>query len=91
MRGFYLVSCTDCIQFWPSAFDVLNRKGLYSPTVQGIFHHNLNEGLLHISAARFQDLWCLVGSVNGSSSSNDNTVDPKESSLADIHFCFESF
>ena len=42
------------------AFDLLNHKGLHSPTVQGIFHHNLNEGLLHISAARFRDLWCLI-------------------------------
>jgi hypothetical protein len=46
------------------AFDLLNRKGLNSPTVQGVFHHNLKEGLLHISTARFRDLWCVVAGVD---------------------------
>jgi hypothetical protein len=46
------------------AFDLLKRKGLQSPTVEGTFHHHLKEGLLHISEARFRDLWCVIGKVN---------------------------
>ncbi|KAF8240041.1 hypothetical protein L208DRAFT_1374469 [Tricholoma matsutake] len=43
------------------AFDLLKHKGLHSPTVEGTFHHHLKEGLLHISEARFHDLWTIVG------------------------------
>jgi hypothetical protein len=46
------------------AFDLLKRKGLQSPTVEGTFHHHLKEGLLHISEARFRDLWCVIGKVD---------------------------
>ena len=46
------------------AFDLLKRKGLHSPTVEGAFHHHLKEGLLHISEARFRDLWSVVGKVD---------------------------
>ena len=45
------------------AFDLLNRKGLQSPTIQGVFHQNLKDGYLHIAAARFRDVWCVVGNV----------------------------
>jgi len=43
--------------------DLLKRKGLHSHTVQGTFHHNLSEALLHIAEARFRDLWLVVGKV----------------------------
>jgi hypothetical protein len=45
------------------AFDLLKRKGLHSPSVQGTFHNHLREALLHIAEARFCDLWCVVGEV----------------------------
>jgi hypothetical protein len=45
-------------------FDLLKRKGLQSLTVEGTFHHHLKEALLHISEARFCDLWSLVGRVD---------------------------
>ena len=45
-------------------FDLLKHKGLHSPTVEGTFHHHLKEGLLHISEARFRDLWSIIGKVN---------------------------
>jgi hypothetical protein len=46
------------------AFDLLNRKGLHAPSIQGTFHHHMKEALYHISEARFRDLWCVVGKVN---------------------------
>jgi hypothetical protein len=46
------------------AFDLLKRKGLHSPSVQGNFHNHLREALLHIAEARFRDLWCVVGKVS---------------------------
>ena len=46
------------------AFDLLKRKGLNSPSIQGNFHNSLREGLLHVSKARFRDLWCTIGRVN---------------------------
>lgn len=45
------------------AFELLNRKGLTSPSIQGIFHQNIKEGLTHVAAARFRDVWCTVGKV----------------------------
>ena len=45
------------------AFDLLKRKGLHAPSVQGTFHHHLQEVLLHIAEARFQDIWLVVGKV----------------------------
>lgn len=53
-RGFGLVH----------AFDLLKRKGLQSPTVEGTFHHHLKEALLHISEAHFHDLWGIIGKVD---------------------------
>lgn len=46
------------------AFDLLNCKGLQSPTVEGTFHHHLKEALLHITEARFRDLWGVIGKVD---------------------------
>lgn len=45
------------------AFDLLKRKGLHAPSVQGTFHHHLQEALLHIAEARFRDIWLVVGKV----------------------------
>jgi hypothetical protein len=45
------------------AFELLSRKGLQSTSVQGIFHQNIKEGLTHIAAACFCDVWCTVGQV----------------------------
>ena len=55
------------------AFDLLQRKGLHSPSVQGTFHHSLQEGLYHISSARFCDLWCTVSNVGSIESLHDST------------------
>jgi hypothetical protein len=55
------------------AFDLLQRKGLHSPSVQGTFHHSLQEGLYHISSARFRDLWCTVANVGSIESLCDST------------------
>jgi hypothetical protein len=46
------------------AFNLLKRKGLHAPSVQGTFHHHLKEALLHIAEARFRDIWLVVGKVN---------------------------
>jgi hypothetical protein len=45
------------------AFDLLKRKGLHSPSVQGNFHNQIREAILHVTEARFRDIWCLVGNV----------------------------
>ena len=45
------------------AFDLLKRKGLHSPSIQGNFHNQLREAFLHITEARFRDIWCVVGKV----------------------------
>lgn len=46
------------------AFELLNRKGLTSPSIQGIFHQNIKDGLAHVAAARFRDVWCTVGQAS---------------------------
>ena len=45
------------------AFELLNRKGLSAPSIQGAFHQNIKEGLTHVATARFRDVWCTVGQV----------------------------
>jgi hypothetical protein len=45
------------------AFELLNRKGLTSPSIQGAFHQNIREGLTHVAVARFRDIWCTVRKV----------------------------
>ncbi|EMD36367.1 hypothetical protein CERSUDRAFT_95685 [Gelatoporia subvermispora B] len=46
------------------AVELLNRKGLHSPSVQGTFHHHIQELLSHVAEARFRDIWCILGSVS---------------------------
>jgi hypothetical protein len=55
------------------AFDLLKRKGLQSPTVEGTFHHHLKEALLHISEARFRDLWSVIGKVDNLANLRNHT------------------
>src|ERR1700722_10200890 len=55
------------------AFDLLQRKGLHAPSVQGTFHHNIQEALYHISSARFRDLWCVVSKVESIESLREKT------------------
>lgn len=45
------------------AATTLHRKGLGTKSIQGLFHHNIREMLLHMAAARFRNLWCVVGGV----------------------------
>lgn len=44
-------------------FDLLKRRGLAKPSVQGTFHSTLCEALWHIAAARFRDIFCIVAKV----------------------------
>ena len=44
-------------------FDLLKRKGLHAPSVQGNFHYNFQDALYHITEARIRDLWCIHGKV----------------------------
>ncbi len=45
------------------AFDVMDRRGLQSPSTQGTFHHTFGEAFDHTFEARIRDLWCVVGKV----------------------------
>ncbi|KAI0349259.1 hypothetical protein OH77DRAFT_1525815 [Trametes cingulata] len=45
------------------AFALLNRKGLQSIKIKGVFYHHLHEGILHIAEARLRDCWRKVGGV----------------------------
>jgi hypothetical protein len=45
-------------------FDLLKRKGLHAPSVQGNFHYNFQDALYHITEARIRDLWCIHGKVD---------------------------
>ena len=55
------------------AFNLLKRKGLHAPSMQGTFHHHLQEALLHIAEARFQDLWLVAGNVDKLEELRDHT------------------
>lgn len=55
------------------AFNLLKRKGLHAPSVQGTFHHHLKEALLHIAEARFRDIWLVVGKVQKLEDLRDRT------------------
>jgi hypothetical protein len=55
------------------AFHLLERKGLHAPSVQGTFHHHLKEALLHITEARFRDIWLVVGKVQKLEDLRDRT------------------
>jgi hypothetical protein len=45
------------------AFDLLKRKGLHAPSIQGNFHYSFQDVLYHIAEGHFRDLWCVVGEV----------------------------
>jgi len=45
------------------AFDILQRKGLHSTSIQGTFHHTFEEALFVVGVARFRDLWKEVAGV----------------------------
>ena len=72
------------------AFELLNRKGLSSPSIQGIFHQNIKEGLTHVAAARFRDAWCTVGKVKDLKGLNKLTPEQLESLAAEIVHEFAS-
>ena len=55
------------------AFELLQRKGLQTPSVQGTFHHHMQEGLYHVAFARFRDLWCTVADTDSISLLHDLT------------------
>lgn len=55
------------------AFDILNRKGLHSPSVKGTFHHDMREALRHVSEAHFLDIWRLVSGVDDLAQLHDKT------------------
>ncbi|GJE94089.1 hypothetical protein PsYK624_102570 [Phanerochaete sordida] len=46
------------------AIDVLDRKNLAKPSVQGTFHHNLDELLHHVAEAHFRDAACALAGVD---------------------------
>lgn len=46
------------------AAELLNRTGLRTPTVQGLFHHNMEELLVHFGTARLRDVWCKIAGVD---------------------------
>jgi len=60
------------------AFDLLKRKGLNSPSIQGNFHNHFREALLHVTEARFRDIWCVVGKV-------DTLKELRKRSPAELH------
>jgi hypothetical protein len=43
------------------------------PSVQGNFHHNLQETLYHITSARFRDLWCVHANIDSFQSLQNKT------------------
>ncbi|KAI0685745.1 hypothetical protein BC835DRAFT_1289537 [Cytidiella melzeri] len=46
-----------------TAFDMLERKGLGAPSVQGNYHQTAHEALKHVTMAHVRDLWQVVGGV----------------------------
>ena len=52
--------------------------------MQGIFHHNLQEGLYHVAYARFRDLWCVVANVNSIKSLREETPEDLHKLAAEI-------
>ncbi|THV02025.1 hypothetical protein K435DRAFT_654164 [Dendrothele bispora CBS 962.96] len=42
------------------AFDLLNRKGLITPSIKGPFWHHLDEAIHHISEAHFLASWLAI-------------------------------
>ena len=66
------------------SFELLNRKGLSSPSIQGMFHQNIKEGLTHVAAARFRDVWCTVGKVKNLKALNKLTPERLEEMATQI-------
>ncbi|KAJ3553997.1 hypothetical protein NM688_g3332 [Phlebia brevispora] len=60
------------------AATLLGRKGLGSTSVKGTWHHDMREAVLHIAAAHFRDLWCLLGKVQ-------QLGDLRDKSAAELH------
>lgn len=72
------------------AFELLNRKGLSAPSIQGAFHQNIKEGLTHVAAARFRDVWCTVGQVTNLKELNSLKPDQLEAMAIKIVHEFAS-
>ena len=66
------------------SFELLNRKGLSSPSIQGVFHQNIKEGLTHVAAAHFRDVWCTVGKVKNLKALNKLTPERLEEMATQI-------
>ncbi|KAI0686262.1 hypothetical protein BC835DRAFT_1288480 [Cytidiella melzeri] len=41
-------------------FDNLKRKGLHTTSIQGPFHHGMQEALWHTTDSRFRNIWLIV-------------------------------
>ena len=72
------------------AFELLNRKGLSSPSIQGVFHQNIKDGLSHVAAARFRDVWCTAGQVESLKDLNKLKPDQLEKMAINIVHDFAS-
>jgi hypothetical protein len=72
------------------AFELLNRKGLTSPSIQGVFHQNIKDGFAHVAAARFRDVWCTVGQVENLKDLNKLNPDQLEAMAINIVHEFAS-
>jgi hypothetical protein len=66
------------------AFELLNRKGLAAPSIQGAFHQNIRDGLTHVATARFRDVWCTVGKVESIKDLSKLTPDQLEAMATKI-------
>jgi hypothetical protein len=55
------------------AFELLKQKGLHSPSIQGVFHQNIQEALTHVAAAHFCDVWCTVAQAESLKNLNELT------------------
>ncbi|KAI0703595.1 hypothetical protein BC835DRAFT_1262654 [Cytidiella melzeri] len=66
------------------AFNVLERKGLGSPSVKGNYHQTAREALKHVTMAHFQDLWQVVGNVEDLSELRGKTPEDLDTLAAKI-------
>ena len=70
-------------QFWGTtsgrtlafAVELLNRRGLHSTSVQGLFHHNMEELLTHLGTASLRDVWCTISGVESLASLREKSPD----------------
>ena len=65
-------------------FELRNRKGLSSPSIQGVFHQNIKEGLTDVAAACFRNIWCTVGKVKDLKALNKLTPERLEEMATQI-------